>query len=450
MVTVARPRRRVRHPAQVVVAGFAAVIAVGTALLMLPIATPEPGRADALDALFTATSAVCVTGLIVVDTPSHWSGFGHGVILALVQIGGLGIMTLASLLVMLLSQRLGLRFRLTAVSESKTFAPGEVRSVVLGIVKVSLLLEAVTAVALLLRFRFGYDHPWGEAMWLGVFHAVSSFNNAGFALYTDSLMGFATDPWICLPIAFAVIAGGLGFPVLFELRRRWRKPRAWSLHTKIVIWASGIFLAGGTVFVTAVEWGNPATLGAMDWPAKLLAGFVQGGVMPRSAGFNNLDIAEMNHASWLAMDVLMFIGGASAGTAGGIKVTTFAVLFFVIVAEVRGDASVNIFNRRLHSDVYRQALTVVLLSVAAVVTSTLLFLVFTDYSLDQSLFEVTSAFATVGLSTGITYDLNPAQQALLTLLMFLGRLGPITIASALALRQRVRLYDLPEERPFIG
>jgi potassium uptake TrkH family protein len=447
---VVNPRLpRPRHPAQVVVAGFATAILVGTGLLTLPVARSGPGGANLLEALFTSVSAVCVTGLVVVDTPTYWSGFGQVVILCLIQLGGLGIMTFASLLVVLVSRRMGLRARLTAAAETKTLGLGEVRSVVAGVVKVSLLLEAVTALALSLRFGLGYDTSWPRALWLGVFHAVSAFNNAGFALYSDSLMGFVTDPWICLPIAAAVIAGGLGFPVLFELRRRWRRPRSWSLHTKIVVWASCVFLVGGSVFITAIEWTNPGTLGPLDTPGKLLAGFFQG-VMPRTAGFNSVDTGQMNPASWLGMDVLMFVGGASAGTAGGIKVTTFAVLFFVIYAEVRGESAVNIFHRRLHGDTQRQALTVVLLAVAAVVGSTVVFMVFTDFNLDRSLFEVVSAFATVGLSTGITADLPATEQLLLTALMFIGRLGPITVASALALRQRVRMYDLPEERPVIG
>lgn len=446
---VSRRWPRLRHPTQVVVAGFGVAAGVGTALLMLPVARRGPGGASLLEALFTAVSAVCVTGLSVVDTPVHWTGFGQVVILCLIQLGGLGIMTFASLLVVLVSHRLGLRARLTAAAETKTLGLGEVRSVVLGVVKVSLLLETVTALVLVLRFATGYDNSWPRALWLGVFHAVSAFNNAGFALYSDSLMGFVTDPWICLPIACAVIAGGLGFPVLFELRRRWRRPMSWSLHTKIVMWASAIFLVGGSAFITGIEWTNPATLGPLDVPGKLLAGFFQG-VMPRSAGFSTIDTARMNPASWLGMDVLMFVGGASASTAGGIKITTFAVLFFVLYAEVRGESAVNIFHRRLHGDTQRQALTVVLLSVAAVVGSTVVFMVFTDINLDRSLFEVISAFATVGLSTGVTADLPSAEQVLLIVLMFIGRLGPITVASALALRRRVRLYDLPEERPVIG
>lgn len=438
-----------RHPAQAVVAGFVTAIVVGTGLLLLPAAKAGPGGASVLEALFTSTSAVCVTGLVVVDTPTYWSGFGQAVILLLIQLGGLGIMTFASLVGVLISRRMGLRARLTAAAETKTLGLGDVRSVVVGVVRVSLLLEALTALVLTLRFGLGYDNSWPRALWLGVFHAVSAFNNAGFALYSDSLMGFVTDWWICLPIAFAVIAGGLGFPVLFELRRRWLRPRDWSLHTKMVIWASALFLVGGSAFITVIEWTNPATLGPLDAPGKLLAGFFQG-VMPRTAGFNSVDTAQMNPASWLGTDVLMFVGGASAGTAGGIKITTFAVLLFVIYAEIRGEGAVNIFHRRLHGDTQRQALTVVLLSVASVVGSTVVFMVFTDINLDRSLFEVISAFSTVGLSTGVTADLPAGEQILLTALMFIGRLGPITVASALALRRRVRMYDLPEERPVIG
>lgn len=440
---------RFRHPAQLVMSGFATVITVGTALLMLPASKAGPGSATFLESLFTATSATCLTGLVVVDTSVYWSSFGHGVILALIQLGGFGILTFATVLIVLLSRRIGLRTRLTAAVETKAIGLGDMRSIVLGVIKASLLIEALVAVVLTQRFATRYEMPWSQALWHGGFHSVSAFNNAGFALYSDSLVRFVTDPLVSLPIAIASITGGLGFPVLYELRRRFTKPNGWSMHTKIVAWASCVFLLGGAMFVTAVEWGNPATLGPLSVPGKLLAGFFQG-TMPRSAGFNTVDITELNTATWLGMDILMFIGGASAGTAGGIKVTTFAVLFFVIYAEIRGESAVNIFNRRLHGDVQRQALTVVLLSVAAVATATVAFMVSTTFTLDQSLFEVVSAFCTVGLSTGITTDLPDPHRFLLVVLMFIGRLGPATVASALALRRHRRMYELPEERPIIG
>ncbi|MFW6775226.1 TrkH family potassium uptake protein [Nocardioides sp. CPCC 205120] len=437
------------HPAQLVVLGFAGAVLLGTVLLCLPVASEGEGGTSVLTALFTATSAVCVTGLAVVDTPTHWSAFGEGVILALIQLGGLGIMTFASLLGILVWRRLGLRSRLTAAAETKAVGLGEVRSVVRGVVVTSLLFEVVTATLLTLRFALGYDEPWPRAVYLGVFHAVSAFNNAGFALWSDSLTRFATDPFICLPIAFAVIAGGLGFPVWLELRRHLREPGRWSMHTKMTLWATVVLLVLGSVFVTVSEWDNPATLGALDTPGRLLAGFFQG-VMPRTAGFNSLDYGQMNDGTLLGTEILMFIGGGAAGTAGGIKVTTFVLLLFVIWAEARGERDVEAFDRRIGERAVRQALTVALLGVAAVVLATLVLLAVTDHETEDVLFEAVSAFATVGLSTGITADLPGSAQLVLVVLMFVGRLGPVTLVSALALRERGTLHRLPEGRPIIG
>ncbi|MFZ5847496.1 MAG: TrkH family potassium uptake protein [Actinomycetota bacterium] len=438
-----------RHPAQVVVAAFALAVAVGTVLLMLPVSRAGAGSAPFLTSLFTATSAVCVTGLAVVDTPTYWSGFGEAVILGLIQVGGFGIMTMASLLGLLVSRRMGLRSRLTAAAETRSIGIGDVRTVLTGVLKVTLVFESLTAVALSLRFLLGYDMPVGRALYHGVFHAVSSFNNAGFALYSDNLMGFVTDPWICLPIAGAVIFGGLGFPVLFELRRHVARPRDWSLHTKLTVWVSVALIVAGTVMVTATEWSNPGTLGPLDPAGRVLAGFFHA-VMPRTAGFNSLDVGQMYDGTLVGSMILMFIGGGSASTAGGIKVTTFVVLFFVIYAEVRGESAVNAFDRRIGSRVQRQALTVALLGIAAVVGATFVIVEMTRLPLRDVMFEVTSAFGTTGLSTGITAELTGGAQLVLVLLMFLGRLGPITLVSALALRERPRAYQLPEGRPIIG
>lgn len=438
-----------RHPAQIIVSAFAAAVVVGTVLLMLPVARHGAESAPPLVAMFTATSAVCVTGLITVDTPTYWSGFGEAVILALIQVGGFGIMTLASLVGLLLSRRMGLRSRMTAAAETKSLGLGDVRSILVGVARVSLLFEAVTATLLTLRFVIGYDESWGRATYHGVFHAVSAFNNAGFALYSDNLMGFASDPWVCLPVAGAVIVGGLGFPVLLELRRHFATPRRWSLHTRLTLGTSAALLVLGTLFVTATEWSNPGTLGPMSTPGRLLAGFFQA-VMPRTAGFNSLDYGQMHDSTLLATDALMFIGGGSAGTAGGIKVTTFILLFFVIYAEVRGERDVNAIDRRIGERAQRQALTVALLAIGLVMSATLFLLEITDLRTDQVLFETVSAFATVGLSTGITAQVPPAGQLVLVLLMFVGRLGPITLVSALALREKQLRYTLPEGRPLIG
>jgi len=445
----ARLLPRLRHPAQFVVVGFGGAVAVGTLLLMLPVARRGPGGAGVLDALFTATSAVCVTGLITVDTPTYWTGFGQAVVLALIQVGGFGIMALATLLGLLVGGRLGLRNRLNAQAEAKTLGLSNVRKVLLGIARTSLLFEAGGALVLATRFWSSHDEALPRALWLGLFHAVSAFNNAGFALFSDNLIGFSTDPVLSAAVCVLVVAGGLGFPVLFELRRAWRTPRRWTLHTKIVLSMTGVLLAAGSLMFLALEWANPRTLGPLGVGGKVVAGVFQG-VQPRTAGFNSVDTGALNPETLLGTDVLMFIGGGSAGTAGGIKVTTFAVLLLVILTEVRGDTDVTAFGRHIPKGAQRQALSVALLSVAAVVGSTALMLLLTPFSLDEVLFEVVSAFSTVGLSTGITAQVGTGGQLLLVALMFVGRLGPITLASALALRSRPRLYELPEERPIIG
>lgn len=436
-------------PVRVVALGFATAIAVGTGLLLLPTATQPGTGTGVIDALFTATSAMCLTGLIVVDTPTHWSGFGQGVILGLIQVGGFGIMTMASLVGLMLANRIGLRARLNAAAEVRASGLGDVRSVVVGVVRVSLLIEAVTALCLATRFAIGYDEPPGRALWLGVFHSISAFNNAGFALYSDNIIGFADDPWICVPLLAAVILGGIGFPVLFEVGRRVRGTTSgrWSLHTRLTLAVTAVLLVVGPVLVLALEWGY--TLRHHDLGSKLLVAAFQG-IMPRTAGFNSADYAQMDPATLLVTDVLMFIGGGSGGTAGGIKVTTFALLLFAIVAEVRGDRAVTVFDRRIAPRVQRQALSVALIGVALVIIPTIVLLAGTDFDLNVLLFEVTSAFATVGLSTGITAQLPAWGQLTLVLLMYLGRIGSITLVSALAARQRDRRYQLPEERPFIG
>lgn len=441
-----KPRLR---PAQAIVAAFGIALVVGTATLTLPIAHDGPGRATMVEALFTAASAICVTGLVVVDTPTYWTPFGHGVILALVQVGGLGIMTFASLLGMAVMRRIGLRTRLSTAGETGRTEIGDLRRLVRGIFKATMAIEAATVIVVFIRLATAYEFSPGRALWLSVFHSVSAFNNAGFALHSDSLTRYVSDPWICLPLALAVILGGLGFPVLLQLRREFARPLHWSMNTRIVLLFSAVLLAVGTIFTTVSEWTNSSTFGALTWPERVLAGFVHS-TMTRSAGFNSVDTGSMEPVTWLGTDVLMFIGGGPAGTAGGIKVTTFAVLFFVIYTEIRGERAVNVLGKRLPRSAHRQAISVTLLAVAIVVGSTMILMAATGVSLDRSLFEVISAFGTVGLSTGVTAELPQLAQVLLVVLMFTGRLGPITFATALVLQRRTRMYELPKERPIIG
>ncbi len=443
-------KRRMRlHPAQVVAGGFGITILVGTGLLMLPIAKVGPGGASFVEALFTSTSAVCVTGLIVVDTATFWTPLGQVIIMLLIQVGGLGIMIFAALIGLVLARKMSVRSRLNTAAEAKAIGFDDVRGLVRGIVAISFLIEAITFIFLFTRFVWGYGYSLAEAAWFGVFHAISSFNNAGFALYPDNMIGFASDPFICLPICAAVILGGLGFPVIMQLRKEFRRPLHWSMNTKLVLWGTIILLVTGTAYLTAVEWNNPHTLGPLNPWARLLTGFFQS-VQTRTAGFNSVDIGKMHDESWLAIDVLMFIGGGPAGTAGGIKVTTFGVLFFIMMTELRGEGAVNIFGKRLSRAVHRQAITVVLIAVAAVVAGSALLMLLSAEPLDRALFESISAFGTVGLSTGITTTIGVPGQLVLVVLMFLGRLGPLTLGSAIALRDRHILYEFPKERPAIG
>ncbi|NHC12468.1 TrkH family potassium uptake protein [Motilibacter deserti] len=440
---------RPRHPAQVISIAFALGIGLGTLLLRLPVSATDDEGTSWLQALFTATSAVCVTGLAVVDTGTHWTPFGQAVILAGIQVGGIGIMTLASVLALLVSRRLGLRSRLLTQTETAAFGLGDVRGVVLAVLRTSLLIEGVVAALLTARFALAYDMGFGTALWQGVFHSVSAFNQAGFTLPATGLTEYVGDPWVCLPIALAVVLGGLGFPVLVELLRERRTPQSWSLHTKITLAGSAVLLVGGFLMITAFEWSNPGTFGPLSWPQKVLAGVFHT-VQPRSAGFNTLDYGEMRDVTWLGTDALMFIGGGSASTAGGIKVTTFFVLLFAIVAEARGDAYVQAFRRRIPAATLRLAVSVALLGVAWVFLGTLLLLALTEQPLDRVLFESASAFGTAGLSTGITADLPQPAHYVLVVLMFVGRVGIVTAASALALRERKQLYAYPEERMLIG
>jgi trk system potassium uptake protein len=438
-----------QHPARLVPLAFLLAITLGTGLLMLPAARAGEGAAPFLTALFTATSAVCVTGLIVQDTPAYWSGLGQGVILALFQVGGLGIMSGATLLGLLVARRLRLSTRLVAQAETRSLGLGDVVGVLWLVLRVTVGVELVTAAVLSLRLRYAYGESWTEAAWNGVFLAVSAFSNAGFSTYPDSLASFAGDLFVLGPIMVAVILGGVGFPVLHDMRRHAFRAARWSLHTKITLLGTGLLLPGGMAAVLVYEWSNPATLGPSG-PAGKLLGAAFHSVMTRSGGFNAHDVGEMRPETLAVSYVLMMIGAGSAGTAGGIKVTTFLVLGLVVWAEIRGEPDVTSFGRRISRDVQRQALTVALLAVGFVGMATLLLLSVSDLALDDALFEVVSAFATVGLSTGVTGNLPPAGQALLVVLMFLGRVGTITVATGLALRNKRTPYRYPEERPIVG
>lgn len=431
------------------VISFLIAIAAGTILLMIPASTASGRSTGFVDAVFMSTSAVCVTGLSTVDFSTHWTGFGQGVLIVLAQLGGLGFMTLASLIAMLVSNRLGLRMTLAATAERSTLALGDVRKVLKGVGLVTVGVEVIVAVMLIVRFRTGYDYPWDDAIWHGVFHAVSAFNNAGLSLYSDSFNRFATDPVITGALMGAILIGGLGFPVLVDLymhgRRGWRHL---TLHSRLTLGASGVLLVLGWVLISLVEWGN-VTLSGYDTIEKLWVSLF-GSVTPRTAGFHTIWPYEMSDEGILFTMMLVFIGAGSAGTSGGIKVGTFALLALVVRAELRGDPDVVGFERRIPQLVQRQAVTVVLLATAVVCTTTVGLAWLTDFTLQDVAFESVSAFGTAGLTMGITPDLTVPGHLLIVLTMLIGRVGPITLGTAMVLRFRSARIRHPEEAPLIG
>lgn len=437
-----------QSPARMALGVFAAVIAIFTALLAAPWATASGQAAPPIDAFFTAASAATVTGLTVVPTGEYWSTAGLVTILVAIKVGGLGVMTLASLLGAAVSRRIGLTQKLLLSSETRATRLGEVGSLVRTVIITSTTLELIGALILLPRL-FLHEESWGQAAWHALFYSVSAFNNAGFVPTSEGLAPFVSDWWMLLPLIIGVFIGSLGFPVVLDVMRHPRLPRLWSLHTKLTVTTSIALAIGGSVLVAAFEWRNPDTFQPLDAGGTALASLFAG-VMPRSGGFTTVDTGEMHESTWLLLDALMFVGGGSASTAGGIKVTTLAVMLLAIIAEGRGDRDVEAYGRRIPPETLKVAIAVSLIAATIVLVASLLLLAMTSLSLDVILLEVISAFATCGLSTGITPDLPLRAKLVIAVLMFIGRTGTMTLAAALALRNRRRVIRLPEERPIIG
>ena len=316
---------------------------------------------------------------------------------------------------------------------------------------VTVLVEGVVALWLAVRFATTMGLGWGEALWLGAFHSVSAYNNAGFSTWPDSVMRHVTDAWVLGPLMLAIVVGGLGFPVITELWANRRKRHArWSIHTTLTVWGSAALVVLGTLALWAVEHDNPKTLGPLGVADQWLAALFTS-VAARTAGFNAVDIGALELESLVLHYVLMFIGGGSAGTAGGVKVTTVFLLLLIVWSEIRGRADVELRGRRIGTPVQRQALSILVLSGSAVSLGLLLIIPLAGgLPLDKLLFEVVSAFATVGLSTGITAELPPGAQGVIIALMYAGRVGVVTLALALAMNQVPRAYRYPEEKPIVG
>ena len=435
--------RQARYaPSRLALGTFASIIAITTALLSLPFASASDKEAPFVDTLFTAVSAVCVTGLTTVDTATYWSGFGQAVIALGIVVGGLGVMTLASILGFAVSRHLGL------TQETKTESMGQISTLLKAVIFTSLTMELLLAAVFFPRFLAMGAEP-GTAIWQAVFMAISVFNNAGFIILPNGLAPHVSDWWMLVPIILGTFVGALGFPVIMDIAKRWRTPRKWTLHTKLTLSTYLILAFAGTLFMALIEWHNPATLGGIDSSSKILNSLLAG-FNARSSGLSAIDAGSLHPQSHFVQDILMMIGGGSASTAGGVKVTTFAILVLAVVAEARGDRDIETYGRRVPASAVRLAVAVSLMGLAMVAASVVLLLSLTPYSLDTILFETVSAFATVGLSTGVTPDLPTTAKYVLIVLMFAGRTGSMTVAAALALRERSRVIRMPKEQPIIG
>jgi Trk-type K+ transport system membrane component len=435
-------------PARFAVTAFTGVVAAVALLLLLPVARAGPYSPGIVDAIFTATSAVCVTGLTSVSTAEYWSPLGQAAILLGIQVGGVGVMTLGSMLSLATSRRLGVRSKMLAASETRTSRLGEVGLLVRAVVVISLVAELLLAAALAPKFMVAGESP-AQAVWHGIFYGVSAFNNAGFVPTVEGLEPFASDWWVLAPIMTGVFAGSLGFPVILDLRRHWRHPAQLSLHSKLTVAFCLAMLLGAWLLILALEWGNPATLGDKPF-AEALLGALFASANTRSGGFATFETTGERPATILLQDALMFVGGGSASTAGGIKVTTLAVMLLAIRAEARGDRDMEAFGRRVEPSVLRVAVTVAVASVMIVFTGSLVLALVSDAPLSYVLFECISAFATCGLTTGIVPGLPALAKLTLAALMLAGRLGTMTIATSVAMSSRRRVIRLPEERPIVG
>ncbi len=437
----------VLNPHQWMLIGFGIIIFIGTILLGLPAASSSGESIGFLNALFMSTSAVCVTGLAVIDTGSALSVFGQLVIMVLIQVGGLGFMTFGVIIAIVLGKKLGLKYRLLIQESTKATTIQGLVKLSFSIFLIAFIFEAIAAA--ILMFRWAGEMGYGKAAYYAVFHAVSAFNNAGFALWSDSLSRFVGDPIINVVISAMFILGGIGFTVIMDVWQKssWKKL---SLHSKVVLLTSTVLSLLGFLFIFILESLNPSFYD-LSLSERLWGAYFQG-VTPRTAGFNTMDIAGMMAASQFFIIFLMFIGASSGSTGGGIKTNTFVVLILAMYATIRGRSEVHVFNRKIVTDIIMRALTVILASLGIVLMVAFL-LTITEHALQRDfleiLFEVTSAFGTVGLSMGLTPELTSLGKLLIIFTMFVGRLGPLTLAFALAQKKTTHI-GYAEEKVLIG
>ena len=444
-----RPHTRLNQ-VQFIALGFFLIIMLGTFMLMLPISSRSGEWTSFMDALFTATSTTCVTGLIVVDTFTHWSLFGQLVIITLIQIGGLGFLTIAVGFAMVFRRRIGLRQRDLLKESVNAMEIGGIVKLTKKIIAGTIIIEGIGAVILTIRFM--PEHGILEGIYYGVFHSISAFCNAGFDLMGyqtpyNSLCAYVNDPVVNLTVSALIILGGLGFVVWDELSVKKFHWKQYTLHTKLVLSCTIFLLIAGTVLMLLFEYNN--TVAEMNLGEKILASFF-GSVTAITAGFNTVDTAALDSSSKLLTMILMFIGGSPGSTAGGAKTTTVMVMFIYIVSSLKNESGSNVFHRRINSDIIKKAAMVIGLNLGLALCSGMIILATSDLPMEDVLFETISAISTVGMTTGITRDLNTIGRVLIAFLMYCGRIGSMTFALSLMKKENGQLLKMPEEKISIG
>lgn len=437
------------NPAQVLVLGFSALILIGATLLNLPLASIDGKSIGFVDALFTSASAVCVTGLVVVNTASHWTIFGKIIILILIQIGGLGFMTMATLVALFLGKKITLKDRLIIQEEMNQFSLSGLVKLTKYVIISTFIIEGLGTI--FLSFRFIEIYGIVKGVWFSIFHSISAFCNAGFDLIGNSMVPFASDPLVNFTVGLLVIIGGLGYTVYMDITLK-RSFKKLSLHSKFVLLITAVLLVFGLIFIFIIEYTNPKTLGSLSFGGKLLASMFQS-IVPRTAGFNTIDISSIRSATAFIIIILMFIGGSPSSTAGGIKTTTIGAIVLGIFSVIKGKKDVEIFKKRIPNDIILRALAVTGIGMSLVLVITILLTITeTSASFLDILFETTSAFGTVGLSRGVTPNLSVVGRLMITITMFAGRVGPLTMAFAFAKKQKNNkgVYRYPEEKILVG
>ena len=435
-------------PSRKLILGFLFAILLGTFILMMPFSLKEGEKLSFLSSLFTIVSAVCVTGLTVVDVSKVFSPAGDLVIIFFIQLGGLGVMTFSSILFLAMGKRMTFYERELLKEERNADSSGEISSFIKKLLLTVFIIESIGAI--ILTWEFAKEMPINKAVFYGIFHSISAFCNAGFSLFSNNLEAYKANPIINLTIGYLITLGGIGFAVITSVIMVIRRGiDRFNLTSKVAIIISMILTFGGMILFFILEYSNSATLGDLNFIQKILASYFQS-VTLRTAGFNTIPLGELRNSTIFMCCILMFIGASPGSTGGGIKTTTFGVILFYVIGIVKKKENVEIFNRRLDWEIMNRALAILVLAITYVSIVIMLMLIAENFSPEEIVFEVISAFGTVGLTLGITPDLSRFSKLLLIFTMFVGRLGPMTFALAIGETKKKALSKYPKENILVG